>query len=126
MSLPLDLLFNQVAKAIGNHSSPNTPGPSYDANPLLGGLQGLFGQFAQSNGHQFQPNQQYGDGQEFDNQYGNAADNQQGQLASSDSDPFGDPGLQGGQGGQGRQGGQSAQNPLSSDQDPFGDPGAQR
>lgn len=120
MSLPLDLLFNQVAKAIGNHSSPNTPGPSYDANPLLGGLQGLFNQFANSNGHQFNANQQqYGNPQEFFNQYGQV-DDQQGQVASSNQDPFGDPGLQGNQGNQG------AQNVASSNQDPFGDPGLQR
>ncbi|MDF2440188.1 MAG: hypothetical protein JWN98_1172 [Abditibacteriota bacterium] len=117
MSLPLDLLFNQVAKAIGNHSSDRTPGPSYDANPLLGGLQGLFSQFAGSHGQQFNPNQQYGDPQEFYNQYGRVDDDQQGQVASSDSDPFGDPGLQGGGGGQ---------NIRSSDEDPFGDPGLQR
>lgn len=109
MSLPLDLLFNQVAKAIGSHASPNTPGPSYDANPLLGGLQGMFNQFANANGQQFNTNPQYGDPQEFHNQYG--------QVASSDQDPFGDPGAQANAGGQ---------NIASSDEDPFGDPGAQR
>ncbi len=118
MSLPLDLLFGQVAKAIGSHSSPNTPGPSYDANPLLGGLQGVFNQFANSNGQQFYPSQQYGDPQDFNNQYGDPT--QGGQVQSSDQDPFGDPGLQAGQANA------PMQNVQSSDQDPFGDPGLQR
>ena len=123
MSLPLDILFNQVAKAIGNHSAPHTPGPAYDSNPLLGGLQGIFNQFANSNGQQFNPGQQnqYGDPEEFFNQYGRVDDdNQQGQIASSDQDPFGDPGLQGGRGQQ------VSQDIRSSDEDPFGDPGLQR
>lgn len=92
---PLDLLFGQVRNAIENHSSPNTPGPSYDPNPLLGMLGGLFGQHAQEQGQQF------------------GGYNTQ----SSDQDPYGDPGQQGG--------GQFG-NAVSSDQDPYGDPGLQR
>lgn len=103
---PLNMLFGQIANAITNHSSPNTPGPSYDANPLLGQLSGLFGQTANQHGLPFEQDQQYGN------------------VQSSDQDPHGDPGAQDGQGGQNvsRQFG----NVLSSDQDPYGDPGAQR
>ena len=92
---PLDLLFGQVRSAIENHASPNTPGPAYDANPLLGMLGGLFGQHAQEQGQQF------------------GGYNTQ----SSDQDPYGDPGQQGG--------GQFG-NAVSSDKDPYGDPGLQR
>jgi hypothetical protein len=107
---PLDLLFGQIQRAIQDHSSPNTPGPSYDPNPLLGQLSGLFGQHAQQGGGGFggyDPNQQgYGQQGGFGN------------VQSSDQDPYGDPGQQQGQGG-------GFGNVLSSDQDPYGDPGRQ-
>ena len=120
---PLDMLFGQIQRAIQDHSSPNTPGPSYDPNPLLGQLSGLFGQHAQQNGGGFDnvlssnqdpygdPGQQQGYGQQagYDQQGGNF-----GNVLSSDQDPLGDPGAQ--------QGGNFG-NVLSSDQDPYGDPG---
>ena len=93
MSLnPLDLLFGQVKNAIENHASPNTPGPVYDPNPLLGILGGLFGQHAQQSGGQFDnakssDEDPYGDpGAQGGGQFDNAK--------SSDEDPYGDPGLQ--------------------------------
>jgi hypothetical protein len=108
MASPLDLIFGQVANAISRHSSSDTPGPSYDPNPLLGALQGIFGNNASQTGHQFNPNPQYGDGQDFHSQYGN--------VSSSDQDPWGDPGAQGQQ---------SYNGPVaSSNEDPWGDPGA--
>jgi hypothetical protein len=111
---PLDLLFGQIQRAIQDHSSPNTPGPSYDPNGLLGQLSGIFGQHAQQNGGGFDPNY-YNQGQQGG--YGN--------VLSSNQDPYGDPGMQGGaqQVGYGQQGGFG--NVLSSDQDPYGDPGQQ-
>jgi len=108
---PLDMLFNQVRGAISEHGSPNTPGPSYDTGGILGTLAGLFGQHAQSNGQDFNPeNDQSGY-----NQGGNF-----GNVQSSNQDPYGDPGAQGTQVSQGGNFG----NVLSSDQDPYGDPGA--
>lgn len=141
---PLDLLFGQIQRAIQDHSSPNTPGPSYDPNGLLGQLSGLFGQHAQQHGGGFDPNnynQGYGQQGGFGNvlssdqdPYGDPGQQQGygqqagygqqggfGNVLSSDQDPYGDPGQQGGQGGQGGFG-----NVLSSDQDPYGDPGRQR
>lgn len=108
---PLNMLFGQIASTIMNHSSPNTPGPSYDANPLLGQLGGLFGQHAAQNGQQFDPGEY---GQHMNTGQGGG---QFGNVLSSNQDPYGDPGAQGG-------GGQFG-NVLSSDQDPYGDPGAQ-
>ena len=113
---PLDLLFGQVANTIRQHASPNTPGPSYDANPLLGALGSLFGQHAQQSGGSFggfDPSQIFGGGGQNSNQGG------MGNPISSDQDPYGDPGLQGG-------GGFNQSNVASSDQDPYGDPGLQR
>lgn len=101
---PLNMLFGQVANAIMNHASPNTPGPSYDANPLLGQLSGLFGQAANQHGMPFDQNQQYGGG---GNQYGN--------VQSASQDPYGDPADNGGFG-----------NVQSASQDPYGDPADQR
>jgi hypothetical protein len=48
---PLDLLFGQVANAVRQHSNPNTPGPAYDSNPILGALAVCSGQQAQQTGH---------------------------------------------------------------------------
>lgn len=111
----LESLFGQVAGAIMNHSSPNTPGPSYDANGILGQLSGLFGQHAQQSGEQFQP-------QPYET-YANSGD--YGGMQSSNQDPFGDPGLQGGAAEQASYGNQAYGNVQSSNQDPFGDPGLQ-
>lgn len=98
MSLnPLDLLFGQVRNAIENHASPDTPGPSYDPNPLLGILGGLFGQHSQGNG-----------------QEGGSIDN----PAPASQDPYGDPADQGG-------GGQFG-NVRPASEDPYGDPADQR
>jgi hypothetical protein len=119
---PLDLLFGQIANSVRQHSSPDTPGPAYDANPILGALSNVFGQHAQQNGQQFggyDPNAQYenrgpdlggglfGGGQQSQ---GGGYDN----VQSSDADPYGDPGAQGSGYG----------NVQSSDADPYGDPGA--
>jgi len=104
---PLDLLFGQIRNTIQNHASPNTPGPSYDANGLLGQLGGLFGQHASQNGQDFNP-----DYQDDNSQYGN--------VLSSNQDPYGDPDAQGGQ----QVSSQQYGNVLSSNQDPYGDPDA--
>jgi hypothetical protein len=118
---PLDLLFGQVQRAIQDHSSPNTPGPSYDANSILGQLSGLFGQHAQQHGGGFDPTSYgYDQQQGYSQQQGYGQQGGFGNVQSSNQDPYGDPGLQ--QGGQ--QGGFG--NVLSSDQDPYGDPGRQR
>ena len=111
----LDNLFGQVANTIRQHSSPDTPGPSYDSNPLLGALSGLFGQHAQERGEQF-------GGHRDDNDY-----SQYGNVKSSDEDPYGDPGLQGGAQGANYAGnyGGNYGNVKSSDEDPYGDPGLQ-
>ncbi len=101
----LESLFGQVAGTIVNHSSPNTPGPAYDANPLLGALQGMFSQHAADNGQQFDPGTQYGNG-------GN-----QGNVLPASQDPYGDPADQPG-------GGQFG-NVLPASQDPYGDPADQ-
>lgn len=93
---PLNALFGQIANTVLDHSSANTPGPAYDGQGLLNTLAGLFGQHAQQTGTQFDPGQ-----------FGN--------VQSSDQDPYGDPGAQGG--------GQFG-NVKSSDEDPYGDPGA--
>ena len=108
---PLDLLFRQIAGQIQNHASPNTPGPSYDAGGILDQIGGIFGQHAQQNGQDFRgydPNDDYTQ----DNNYG-------GGIASSNEDPFGDPGVSNQQGDNSAFG-----NIESSDKDPFGDPGA--
>ncbi len=108
MSLPLDFLFNQVSQAIQSHASPDTPGPSYNANPLLGAIQGAFSNFAGQGGGQFNPQQGYDHGQQFQQQYGN--------VQSASQDPYGDPADQG-----------AAQygNVLPASADPYGDPANQ-
>lgn len=126
MSLPLDLLFNQVTQAIQTHASPNTPGPSYNANPVLGALQGVFGQFANQNGAQFAPQQGYDNGEEFSQQYGQhmgqqgygqAPQGNFGNVLPASQDPYGDPADQPGQGQFG--------NVLPASADPYGDPADQ-
>jgi len=121
MSFPLDMLFNQVAKTIGDHSSDNTPGPGYDSNPLLGALQGLFNQHAQQSGQQFNPNPNYDNGESYQQQYGN--------VLPASADPYGDPADQerGGYANQNvnqNQGGQFG-NVLPASADPYGDPADQ-
>ncbi len=125
---PLNMLFGQLVNSVQQHSSPDTPGPAYDANPIIGALSGIFGQHAQQTGQQFDgydPNAQYenngpnlggmlgglfGGGQGGQNQsYGG--------VQSSDADPYGDPEAQGGAG---------YGNVQSSDADPYGDPEARR
>lgn len=140
---PLNMLFGQLANSVQQHSSPNTPGPQYDANPILGALSGIFGQHAQQTGQQFDgydPNAQYenrgpdmggilgglmgggGAGGMLGgllgggNQQTNSG-GQTGGVLSSDADPYGDPENQGGAG---------YGNVQSSDADPYGDPENQR
>lgn len=92
---PLDLLFGQVQKTINDHSSPDTPGPSYDANPLLGALAGLFGQHAQGNNESFGVDTgQFGNVRDASQDpYGDPADQQQqfGNVLDASQDPYGDP-----------------------------------
>lgn len=108
---PLDLLFGQVKDAITNHSSPNTPGPSYDPSGLLGQLSGLFGQHAPQIGHDFEDQS----GGQYGGQYGGQ------NVAPSSQDPWGDPADQSGQYvNQGQFG-----NVAPASQDPFGDPADQ-
>ncbi|HEY0074678.1 MAG TPA: hypothetical protein VGB77_11290 [Abditibacteriaceae bacterium] len=105
---PLDLLFGQVRREIEQHASPNTPGPSYDAGGLLNILGGLFGQQAQNQGHNFDPDQAYNQAADYQPQYGN--------VLPASQDPYGDPADQGG----GQYG-----NVLPASQDPYGDPADQ-
>lgn len=139
MALPLNLLFNQVSKAIQNHSSDQTPGPSYNANPLLGALQGMFGQYANQSGQQFNRQPDYDNGEEYQQNYGplggladmfgGGQQNQPqmgqnqgfGNVLPASQDPYGDPADQ--QAG-GNQGGQFG-NILPASQDPYGDPADQ-
>ena len=127
--MDLNSIFGQIANTVRNHASSNTPGPSYDSNPLLDAIGGIFGQGAQQQGGQFNGydrNADYSQHGGFDPGQLFGGGNQGGQQGtmqnpmSSDQDPYGDPGLQGG--------GQNASygNALSSDQDPYGDPGLQR
>jgi len=135
---PLDLLFGQVAGAVQQHADPNTPGPQYDANPVLNALSGMFGNYAQQNGQQFggyQPNQQYenngpnlgsllgggalgalgglfGGGQQDNSQQGG-----QGNVLDASQDPYGDPADQGNAG---------LGNVRPASEDPYGDPADQR
>lgn len=114
---PLDLLFGQIARQVQNHASPDTPGPSYDSNSILDTLGNIFNQHAQQRGEQF-------GGYQRDHDYAhddNYADNFGGGIASSNEDPWGDPGLSNQQGDNSAFG-----NIESSDKDPYGDPGLQR
>ena len=120
----LDSIFGQIANTVRNHASSNTPGPSYDSNPLLDAIGGIFGQGAQQQGGQFSGynrNADYSQHGGFDPGQlfgGGSQGGQQGTMQnpmSSDQDPYGDPGMQGGNA-----------NVQSSDQDPYGDPGLQR
>ena len=112
---PMDLIMGQVENAVRNHASPNTPGPAFDPNPLIGALQGILG----GGGHQQGGGLQsilgglMGGGNQAPQQ--GTAQN----PLSSDQDPYGDPGLQGGAQNAGHG------NVRSSDQDPYGDPGTQ-
>jgi hypothetical protein len=108
---PLDLLFGQIAGQIQRHGAPDTPGPEYDTNGILDAIGGIFGQHAQQRGEQF-------GGYNRDNDYANDS-NYNGGIASSDQDPYGDPGLSNQQGTNSAFG-----NIASSDEDPYGDPGA--
>lgn len=104
-----DSLFGQVAQTIQNHSSADTPGPSYDPNPLLGSLQNLFGQHAANNNQDFsQQGYQQGD-YDYSQNSGN--------VAPASQDPYGDPADQAAPG-------QGEIAPAS--QDPYGDPADQR
>lgn len=137
---PLDLLFGQVAGAVQQHADPNTPGPAYDAHPVLNALSGMFGHYAQQNNQQFSGYQQ---GQQYQNNGpgfgsmiggllggGGAAGalgalggllggGQQntggGNVVDASQDPYGDPADGGGYG-----------NVQSASQDPYGDPADQR
>ena len=123
-----DSLFDQVRRTITNHSSPDTPGPVYDPNDLLGQLSGIFGQQAKANNEDFQgydnvrpasedpygdPADQYGGGQ-----YHQTSDAQFGNVRPASEDPYGDPADQVG-------GGQFG-NVRPASEDPYGDPADQR
>jgi hypothetical protein len=122
---PLDLIFGQVANAVRQHASPDTPGPAYDPNPILGALSGLFGQHAQQNNQQFggyDPNNDYSGHQADPGILGSlgglfGGGQGGGNVQSSDADPYGDPE---------DQGGALPANVQSSDNDPYGDPEDQR
>jgi hypothetical protein len=120
---PLDLLFGHVANAVQQHADPNTPGPSYDANPVLGALSGMFGNYAQQNGQQFSG---YNPGQQYQNQGSNMGSMLGGLGGLLGGGGIGSAlgGMLGGGGGQQSQGGQFG-NVMSSSQDPYGDPADQ-
>jgi len=113
---PLDLLFGQVAGAVQQHSDPNTPGPAYDAHPVLNALGGMFGQYAQQNGQQFSGYQQ---GQQFENNGPGIGGMLGGLLGGGALGGL----LGGGQQNTGQQGGNG--NVLDASQDPYGDPADQ-
>ena len=134
---PLDILFGQVANAVQQHSSPNTPGPAYDHNPVLGALSGILGQHAQQTGQQFggyNPNSQYENhGPNIGSMLGpllggGAAGGLGGMLGGlmggggQQQGGYAQPTDYNQQGGYGQQGGFG--NVQSSDADPYGDPGA--
>jgi len=138
---PLNMLFGQLVNSVQQHSARDTPGPEYDANPVIGALSNIFGQHAQQTGQQFDgynPNAQYenrgpdlggilggllGGGQQNDGGQQNYGGQQgYGNVLSSDADPYGDPENQGGA----RSGNAGFGNVLSSDADPYGDPENQR
>ncbi len=120
---PLDLLFQQIAGQIQNHSSPNTPGPTYDPSSLINSIGSLFGQHAQESGQDFSgiassDQDPYGDPGATGQQATNVG---AGNIASSDEDPYGDPGATG------QQASNAAYGKIeSSDADPYGDPGLQQ
>src|SRR5687768_15073118 len=115
----LDILFGQVSKTINEHSSPNTPGPSYDPSDLLGQLSNIFGEQAKSNNEEFSG---YGDVRPAsEDPYGDPADQHGGQFTNvrpASEDPYGDPADQAG-------GGQFG-NVRPASEDPYGDPADQR
>jgi len=122
---PLDLLFGQVAGAVQQHADPNTPGPGYDAHPVLNALSGMFGQYAQQNGQQFSgynPQQQYqqeNNGPGFGSMIGGLLG---GAGATGALGALGGL-LGGGQQNTAPQGGSG--NILDASQDPYGDPADQ-
>ena len=115
---PMDLIFGQVENAVRSHASRDTPGPEFDAEPLLGNLRNILGGGQQGGGGGLESIlgglMGGGGGQQVPQQ-----GTRQNPL-SSDQDPYGDPGLQGGGVQQTSYG-----NAISSDQDPYGDPGLQ-
>lgn len=122
---PLDLLFGQVANAVRQHASPNTPGPAYDSNPILGALGGLLGQHAQQTGQPFNgydPNNQYD--QNYAEQHGPNLGGMLGGLMGGGGMGGMLGGLMGGgqQQNPGMMGGGGYGNVQSSDADPYGDP----
>lgn len=149
---PLDLLFGQVANAVRQHSSPDTPGPAYDANPILGALSGIFGQTAQQHNQQFSgydPNNDYSQHQAgpdlggmlggLGGMFGGGQGQGQGNVMPASHDPYGDPASQGGgfgsnvtpasqdpYGDPADQGGGFGSNVIPASQDPYGDPADQR
>jgi hypothetical protein len=110
---PLNSLFGSIVDAITNHASPNTPGPAYNANDILGTISSLFNQHAGDTGQPFNHDpSQYGNVQSSNqDQYGDPGNQQYGNVQSSNQDPYGDPGNQ------------QYGNVKSSNDDPYGDPG---
>lgn len=122
---PLNMLFGQIANTVINHASPNTPGPSYDANPLLGALGGLFSQHAQQSGGQFDGYQQGADYSQYGGfdpgqLFGGGQGGGQGNVLPASQDPYGDPANQA------QNTGAFGGNVLPASQDPYGDPADQR
>ena len=118
---PLDLLFGQVAGAVQQHSDPNTPGPGYDAHPVLNALSGMFGQYAQQNNQQFSGYQQ---DQQFDNNGPGFGSMIGGLLGGGGA--AGALGALGGLLGGGQQNTGGNGNVVDASQDPYGDPADQR
>lgn len=114
---PLDLLFGQVRREIEKHAAPDTPGPSYDSNGIMDILGGLFGQHAQQQGTNFDPNEGYNQTADYQAQYGN--------VRPASEDPYGDPADQQGQGRSRQTAGGNFGNVLPASQDPYGDPADQ-
>ncbi len=119
---PLDLLFGQIANTVRNHASPNTPGPAYDANPLLGALSGILGQHAQQSGNQFggyQPDADYSQHGGFDPGQLFGQGGGQGNVLPASQDPYGDPADQA------QNTGMFGGNVRPASEDPYGDPADQ-
>ncbi len=96
--MALGFLLDQVRNAISNHSDQQQQGGGgFDANALIGQVEGLFGQHADATGQQILPASQ--------DPYGDAGN--QSNILPASQDPYGDPG----------------QNILPASQDPYGDPG---
>ena len=98
--MDLGSLFQSVTQAISQHNDPNQP--QYPQSGLMGVVESLFQQHAQSSGQPLPASQ---------DPYGDPGAGGQGNVRPASQDPYGDPGA----------GGQGGVRPAS--QDPYGDPG---